>query len=55
MARAKGTEGNEKDCFFPPLAGSVIGDGRDRHDKRVPDCNLNVAQSKTKTKPSHAR
>jgi len=55
MARAKGTEDNEKDSFFPPLAGSVIGDGRDRHDKRVPGCNLNVAQSKTKTKPSHAR
>lgn len=55
MARAKGTEGNEKDSFFPPLAGSVIGDGHDRHDKRVPDCNLNVAQSKTETGPSHER
>lgn len=55
MARAKGTEGNEKDSFFPPLAGSVIGYGHDRHDKRVPDRNLNVAQSKARTKPSHAR
>lgn len=55
MARAKGTEGNEKDFFFPPLVSSIIGDGHDRHDKRVPDCNLNVAQSKTKTEPSHAR
>lgn len=55
MARAKGPEGDEKDSFFPPLADSVIGDGHGRHDKRVPDCNLNVAQSKTKTEPSYAR
>ena len=38
-----GAKGAEKDSLFPLLAGSVIGGGHDRHDKRVPGCNLNAA------------